>query len=61
MLGGLVGLFIATFAIVTLARNFIDIDTLDRKIIQPNFKVTKIILNLKFYIPISIVLYTIGW
>ena len=41
MLAGLGALFIVTFAIVTLIRQFIDIDTIDRKQYEPDFKVGK--------------------
>ena len=37
-LGGLIALVISTIAIVFMARFFIDFDTLDRKINEPDFK-----------------------
>ena len=39
MLAGLVGLGIAAFAAATMSRHFIDINTLDRKMDEPDFKV----------------------
>ena len=40
-MGGLVGLFISALATITMGRFFLDLDTMDRKINEPSFKVGK--------------------